>query len=134
MHLWIKFHLQISQYYTNKTQKMALSDTLQQLIQAVVQVAAYSNNVANSSATTATTLKNELYANSTKIQSLINSVLEKGGIVTQDEVNALDEQIRTAKLKALQAEAQSSTTKYAMYVIAGLAVVGIVWYYTYKKI
>jgi hypothetical protein len=113
---------------------MALSDTLQQLIQAGVQVASYSTNVANSGVSTTDTLKNQLYANSAKIQSLINSVLEKGGIVTQDEVNALDEQIRTAKLKALQAESQSSTTKYAMYVIGGLAIFGVIWYYTYKKI
>ena len=48
---------------------MALSDTLQQLIQAGVQVAAYSTNVANSGVSTTDTLKNQLYANSTKIQS-----------------------------------------------------------------
>ena len=51
---------------------MALSDTLQQLIQAGVQVAAYSTSVANSGTSTADTLKNQLYANSAKIQSLIN--------------------------------------------------------------
>jgi hypothetical protein len=113
---------------------MSLSDTLQQLIQSGIQVAAYSTNVANSGVSTADTLKNQLYANSAKIQSLINKILEKGGIVTQDEVNALDEQIRIAKLKALQAESKMSTNKYAIYVIAGLAVVGAIWYYTYKKI
>ena len=112
---------------------MSLSDTLQQLIQAGVQIAAYSTNVANSGASTADTLKNQLYANAAKIQSLINNILGKGGVVTQDEVNALDEQIRIAKLKALEAEAKMSTNKYAIYVIAGLTVVGIVWYYTYKK-
>jgi hypothetical protein len=133
MHLLISYHFPILEYYTNKTQKMALSDTLQELIQAGVQVAAYSTSVANSGASTADTLKNQLYANATKIQSLINNILEKGGVVTQDEVNALDEQIRISKLKALQAEAKMSTNKYAIYVVAGLAVVGIIWYYTYKK-
>ena len=113
---------------------MALSDTLQQLIQSGVQVAAYSQSLANKTTSTSDTLKNELYSNSSKIQSLINNILEKGGIVTQDEVNSLDEQIRLAKLKTLQAEAQSSTTKYAIYVLAGLAVVGVIWYFTYKKI
>jgi hypothetical protein len=112
---------------------MALSDTLQQLIQSGVQIAPYSTNVANSGASTADTIKNQLYANAAKIQSLINNILEKGGVVTQDEVNALDEQIRISKLKALEAEAKMSTNKYAIYVVAGLAVVGIIWYYTYKK-
>jgi hypothetical protein len=39
-----------------------------------------------------------------------------------------------AKLKLLEAEAKSATTKYVLYVIGGLAVVGAIWYFTYKKI
>lgn len=113
---------------------MSLSDTLQSLIATGVQIAAYSKQTADTNTSASETLKNQLYANSSKIQALINSILQKGGIITADEVNALDEQIRISKLKVLEAEAKSSTRKYAMYVILGLAAVGAVWYYTYKKI
>lgn len=113
---------------------MSLSDTLQSLIASGVQIAAYSKKTADSNLSASETLKNQLYANAGKIQSLINNILEKGGIITEDEVNELDEQIRLSKLKVLEAEAKSSTTKYAIYVLLGLAAVGTIWYFTYKKI
>lgn len=113
---------------------MSLSDTIQSLIASGLDIATNSKRVADSNASASDVLKNQLYANSSKIQGLINSILQKGGVVTENEIDELDEQIRLAKLKILEAEAKSSTRKYALYVIGGLAVVGVIWYFTYKKI
>lgn len=113
---------------------MAISDTLQSLIASGLQIATSSKKVADSNVSTSDAIKNQLYANSSKIQGLINSILQKGGVVTDSEVDTLDEQIRLAKLKILEAEAKSSNTKYAIYVIGGLAIIGAIWYFTYKKI
>lgn len=113
---------------------MALSDTLQGLISSGLDLITSSKKVADTNTSTSETIKNQLYANANKIQGLINSILQKGGVVTDSEVDALDEEIRLAKLKILEAEAKSSNTKYAIYVITGLAAIGAIWYFTSKKI
>ena len=113
---------------------MELADKLQSLIEYGVQIASSSKSTADSGLTTSEVLKNQLYANSSKIQGLINSILQKGGIVTESELDTLDEEIRVAKLKILEAEAKSSNRKYAIYIVSGLAVIGAIWYFTYKKI
>ncbi len=113
---------------------METNKTLQSLIEYGLQIASSSKSTADSGLSTSEVLKNQLYANSSRIQGLINSILQRGGVVTESELDVLDEEIRLAKLKILEAESKSSNKKYAVYVIAGLAVVGAIWYFTYKKI
>jgi hypothetical protein len=113
---------------------MALSDSLQGLISSGLDLVTSSKRIADSDISASEKIKNQLYANADKIQGLINSILQKGGIVTNTELDALDEEIRLGKLKILEAEAKSSNRKYAIYVISGLAVIGAIWYFTYKKI
>jgi hypothetical protein len=115
---------------------MATTNTnpLQDIIAQGVGVVMGIQNATKNNISTSDAVKQQLYQNATKIQKLINGLLSKTGVVTQNEVDALDEEIRIAKLKLLEAESRSATTKYALYVIGGLAVVGIIWYFTYKKI
>lgn len=112
---------------------MPISDSLQRLISSGLDLVASSKRIADSDISTSENIKNQLYANADKIQVLINSILQRGGVVTNTELDALDEEIRLAKLKILEAEAKSSNRKYAIYVISGLAVIGAIWYFTYKK-
>ena len=115
---------------------MATTNTnpLQDIIAQGMGVIMSIQNATKNNISTSDAIKQQLYQNSTNIQNLVNKMLSKTGVVTQSEVDALDEEIRIAKLKLLEAESRSATTKYAMYVIGGLAVVGAIWYFTYKKI
>lgn len=115
---------------------MATTNTnpLQDIIAQGLGVVMSIQNATKNNISTSDAIKQQLYQNSTNIQNLINSILTKSGVVTQSEVDALDEEVRMAKLKLLEAEAKSATTKYALYVIGGLVVVGVIWYFTYKKI
>ena len=114
---------------------MATTNTnpLQDIIAQGMGVVISIQNATKNNISTSDAIKQQLYQNSTNIQNLINGILSKGGVVTQSEVDALDEEVRLSKLKLLEAEAKSATTKYAMYVIGGLVVVGAIWYFTYKK-
>jgi hypothetical protein len=111
-----------------------MANTVQDIIAQGVGVLASIQNATKNNLSTSDAIKQQLYQNSTNIQNLINGILQKNGIVTQDEVNALDEEIRISKLKLLEAEANNSRMKYVLYVVGGLAVVGAIWYFTYKKI
>jgi hypothetical protein len=112
---------------------MELTENIKKLIESGVEAITLSKSTASSNLSTSEVLKNQLYENADKIQSLINSVLQKGGVITPQEVNELDEQIRIAKLKVLEAEAKVSGKRYATYVVIGLVVIGAIWYFTYKK-
>lgn len=115
---------------------MAITNTniLQDILAQGAGVVMSIQNATKKNISTSDAIKQQLYQNATNIQNLINGILAKGGVVTQSEVDALDEEIRLTKLKLLEAESKSATTKYALYVIGGLAVVGAIWYFTYKKI
>jgi hypothetical protein len=112
---------------------MELTDNIKKLIESGVEAITLSKSTASSNLSTSDVLKNQLYENADKIQSLINSVLQKGGVITPEEVNALDEQIRLSKLKVLEAESKTSAKRYATYVVIGLVAIGTIWYFTYKK-
>jgi hypothetical protein len=113
---------------------MANTNTIQDLISQGVGVIVSVQNATKNNISTSDSIKQQLYQNSTNIQNLINKILEKGGVVTQKELDSLDEEVRLTKLKLLEAEARNSRTKYALYVVGGLAIVGAIWYFTYKKI
>jgi len=115
---------------------MATTNTnpLQDIIAQAVGVVVSIQNATKNNISTSDAIKQQLYQNSTNIQNLINGILSKSGVVTQSEVDALDEEVRLAKLKLLEAESKSATTRYALYVVGGLAVIGAIWYFTYKKI
>ena len=85
------------------------------------------------SLSTSEAIKQQLYQSSSNIQGLINRIMTKNGILTQNELDALDEEIRQSKLKLLESEASNSKMKYALYVVGVLAIVGTVWYFAYKK-
>lgn len=56
-------------------------------------------------------------------QAYLNLLLKQGGILSQDQINQLDEQIKEAKKKAMSEEYRASVKKYS--IIAALSVLGI---------
>jgi hypothetical protein len=114
---------------TATPQPTILQSLIQEGLGILAKIDATKSNISTSEA-----IKEQLYQNSTNIQSLINRIMTKNGIVTQNELDALDEEIRQSKLKLLESEASNSRMKYALYVVGVLAIVGTAWYFTYKKL
>lgn len=110
-------------------QPTILQSLIQEGLGILAKIDANKSNISTSEA-----IKEQLYQNSTNIQSLINRIMTKNGIVTQNELDALDEEIRQSKLKLLESEASNSRMKYGLYVVGVLAVIGTAWYFTYKKL
>lgn len=73
-------------------------------------------------------LKDQLLSSVGGLQDTLNGLLQKGGVITDQQYNILDEQTRLLKLKTLEAESQATSQKFAIYVGVGVAVIGLVWY------
>ena len=78
-------------------------------------------------------LKNGLIESATSIQSILNQVFTNNGIMTTQQVDELDKQVELAKLKLLEAKSKSTIVNLAMYIGIGVAVVGVLWYFTSKE-
>ena len=79
------------------------------------------------------TIKDGLINSADNIQSILNNVLKNKGLITNEQVNQLDEQIKLAKLKLLEAKSKSTITNLAMYVGIGVVVLGVLWFFTSKE-
>ena len=73
-------------------------------------------------------LKDQLLASTSILQDTINNILSKGGVVSQDLYNKLDEQTRMLKLKTLEAESQNTTQKLSYIIGISVVGIGILWY------
>ena len=73
-------------------------------------------------------LKDKLYASQDELQILLNKALSKGGVLTQQEYDALNQQIRLANLRLLELDAKSANKKLVIIAVSGVAIVGLIWY------
>jgi hypothetical protein len=78
-------------------------------------------------------IKDGLINSADNIQSILNKVLKNNGLITNEQVNQLDEEIKMAKLKLLEAKSKSTITNLAMYVGIGVVVLGVLWFFTSKE-
>lgn len=82
--------------------------------------------------TTSKDLQEELSRYSNEAQSFLNKILDKTGVVTKDEVDQLDEQVRVLKQKILLEKASESQKRLMIGVLAIVGVVGVLWFITKK--
>jgi len=75
---------------------------------------------------------NEIYNQTDKIQSFINGLLTKSGIITDEEINQLDEQLRIQKQRLLEAESEQTKRNLILYGSLGLVAIGFLWFVTKK--
>jgi hypothetical protein len=78
-------------------------------------------------------IKDGLINSADNIQSILNDILKNKGLITNEQVNQLDEQLKLAKLKLLESKSQSTITNLAMYVGIGVVVIGVLWFFTSKE-
>lgn len=91
-------------------------------------------------ATSSSTQKNlgqlaldSLLKTTTEMQVLVNSAFNKGGVLTKEQYDSLDEQARKAKLQILEAQKKSTTTKYIFYGLGIIVGLGALWFITKDK-
>jgi subtilase family serine protease len=108
------------------------SQEIQKLLTDAQQVVANSQKQV-SNANLGTTLKSDLSSSVNGIQSVLNDIFLNNGLITNDQVNQLDQQMRDAKLKLLQAQNQSNKTMLATYAAVGILIVGALWYISKNK-
>jgi len=82
----------------------------------------------------ATNGSKDLDTYSQSIQLILNGVLQNNGIITPQQQNQLDEQIRLAKVKLL--EAATKKTFLRIGIVSGAIILGFgfLWYITRDKI
>jgi hypothetical protein len=76
----------------------------------------------------------DLDSYSQSIQSILNGVLQNQGVITPDQKNQLDEQIRLAKVKLLEAETKKTFLRIG--IVSGSLILGFgfLWYITRDKL
>ena len=62
------------------------------------------------------------------IQALLNLYLAKGGIISQNQINELDRQIKEAKEKAMREEYRKSVKKYSIIAAVAALSIGVIIY------
>ena len=75
----------------------------------------------------------EIAAQSESIQSAINKFLGNVGLVTQEEIDKIDEQLRLQKEKLLSEQSKKTKRNLIAYSIIGIATIGLLWFLTKKK-
>lgn len=103
-----------------------------EIIAKAIEVATKAGNKASSS-NVGQQVKNGLITYSRDIQDTVNYLLQNQGVITQEQLNQLDEKTKQAKLKLLEAESQNTFIKYGLYVAIGIFAFGTLWFLTRDK-
>lgn len=67
------------------------------------------------------------------IQNMVNAFMKKRGAVTQDQLDELDEKIREAKKRTLEAESKNTLVRYGLYLSVAIVSFGALWLITREK-
>jgi hypothetical protein len=78
-------------------------------------------------------IKNGLINSADNIQNILNDILKNRGLITNEQVNQLDEEIKLAKLKLLESKSKATIANLGMYVGIGVVVLGVLWFFTSKE-
>lgn len=78
-------------------------------------------------------LKDKLYSNEEKIQSILNAILAQNGVATQQQLDELDERIRIQKVDLLNARLLRTKRTFLIVVISAAVGFGLLYYFTRQK-
>lgn len=78
-------------------------------------------------------LKDSLYSYTDEAQSMLNNLLSKSGVITDEEINQLDEQLRLSKKEIELAKAKQSQNKFIITTTVVVLAFVALWYITKKK-
>jgi hypothetical protein len=109
---------------------MDINQDIQNLIR---QAGVVLNDTLASSVKLGERAKDELYSNSQSIQEKIDKFLSTNGVLTQQELNELEEAIRIQKLKLLYFKSQKTKKRFLIIGGSAILLVAGVWYLTTLK-
>jgi len=107
-------------------------EKIEELIKKALETSKSAGEKAASSDIT-TKIADTLTENSDKIQSIVNNLLQKKGLITQQELDSLDELVKKTKLKMLQEDSVKSISKYGLYIAIVFFAFGTLWLITKDK-
>jgi len=107
-------------------------EKIEELIKKALETSKKAGEKAESSDIT-TKIADTLTENSAKIQSFVNNLLQKEGLITQQELDSLDELVKQTKLKILEQDSIRSISKYGLYIAIVLFAFGTLWLITKDK-
>ena len=81
----------------------------------------------------ATNGSSNLDSYSQSIQDILNGILTNQGVITPEQKNQLDEQIRIAKVKLLEAETKKTFLRIGIVSGSLILAFGFLWYITRDK-
>ena len=90
-------------------------------------------NARDKAANSQTSIKDTLLQSADKMQGSLNGVLSKAGILSQEEYNAFDEQLRQLKENAMNAEYKKSARSFAITAALLISGLTLLWYITKKQ-
>lgn len=109
---------------------MATAQDIQDIIRAAAAIAQQGINAASN---TTSSIGDEIRENSSTIQSIINGFLSNIGIVTDEQLNQLDEQLKLQKFKLLQLQTEKTKKRFIIYSSIAIVVFGTLWYLSIRK-
>jgi hypothetical protein len=109
--------------------------TNKQIEDAIVRAYDAIKNASNkaSSSDVTQTVANTLTKYSNEVQGVLNAFLKKRGAITQQELDELDEKVREAKRKTLEAESKNTFVRYGLYISVAFVAFGALWMITREK-
>lgn len=109
--------------------------TREQIEVAIANAYAAIKSASDKAAQTSTSEKiaSALTKYSADIQNIVNSFLSQKGIITQEQLNQLDEKVRETKKKTLEAESKNTLVRFGIYTSAAVVVFGFFWILTREK-
>lgn len=96
--------------------------------QAIVNQTAYNANQLNFGQS----VKEDLLNSSQSIQDIIDLILANNGVVTANQEQQLDEQMRLAKKRLLESQQKITMQRYSLIGGLGIISLAILWYLTRK--
>lgn len=112
--------------------KLPSKEKIEELIRKAIEASQSADDKASSKDIT-TKIADKLTENSSKIQSILNDLLSKQGLVTQEEFDNLDELVKQTKLKILEEDTRKSISKYGLYIAIIAFSFGTLWFLTKKQ-
>jgi len=118
-----------------QTQTPSILPTKKQIEDAIVRAYDAINNASKKAESSDITqsVANTLTKYSGEIQGVLNSFLKNRGAITQQQLDELDDKIREAKRKTLEAESKNTFVRYGLYISVAFVAFGAIWMITRKK-
>ena len=113
---------------------MQTTTPTQQKIELSLQEASdVAKGLVEKSGTVTEKISDAIIKNSNSIQGMLDKLLQKRGVITQKELDELDEKVKEAKMTYLKTESKEAVKRTILFVSVAVVAFGALWFFTRKK-